>query len=328
MGPLYTPGSCAGSSQLLSNTGIVMAVRDEINVPSLPKLKHRDQLYRDGWLSFMLCGKSGCGKTSLMAKLVPGISEKVKFIVIATQNEGNPFHLAIQKWSKEHKRVCVISSDADAIREFMSGLHRKGWLVPGTQEALLIFDDFAIDKRSTRKSENLVVEAFTRWRNMGVNFVIVCQDASMVATSCRNCTNMRALFASASNTALRTFNKDIIDRVADQEVYKDMVRYICTIPYSYILIRESPLEVAIGKGTTVKRIMGDHDVTVPTYRELMRELGAKNPGEMTHMADGLQRGIGNTAPELGSNSRRGASDDSEDESEDDSRAPERGWHRV
>jgi hypothetical protein len=276
-----------------------MAAVDEIRVPELAKLTHRSPIYRKGWISFMLCGKSGCGKTSLMAKLVPGISEKIKFIVIATQNEGNPFHLAIQKWAKENKRLCIINSKAEPIRRFMEEIHRNGWLVPGKQEALLIFDDFAIDKRSGRSQENLVVEAFTRWRNMGVNFIIVCQDASMVATSCRNCTNMRALFNSASKMALSTFNKDIIDRVADPDVYSDLVRYVISIPYSYILIRENPLEISIGKGMESKRVMGDNSVDVPTYRELMSELGARTPSDMSRITRGLQQDMGNTAHQLG-----------------------------
>jgi hypothetical protein len=182
----------------------------------------------------------------------------------------------------------------------------------------------------------LVVEAFTRWRNMGVNFIIVCQDASMVATSCRNCTNMRALFNSASQTALRTFNKDIVDRVADPDAYHELIRYVCSIPFSYLLIRENPLEIAVGKGVSTRRVMSDTSVEVPTYRELMRELGAKSPSEMTRITRGLQQDMGNTAHQLGGGpggdggidrgprlaARNRERDPDSDSSDDD------GWHQV
>jgi hypothetical protein len=308
-----------------------MSVLDEIKVTHLPKIRHRDPLYRDGWVSFMLCGKSGCGKTSLMAQLVPGMSECIRFIVIATQNYNNPFHIAIKKWAAEHNKVCVISTSPDQIRTFMTTLHRAGWLIPGKQEALIIFDDFSIDKRSGRRIESFVVEAYTRWRNMGVNFVIVCQDAGMIATSCRNCTNMRALFNSASRTALATFNKDIIDRVADPEVYKGLVRYVTSVPFSYLLIRENPLDLAIGKGTALRKVMSDTDVVVPTYQELMSELGVNTPKELSILTKGLQRHLGNTAPELlqvqDRRSLLKVADSPEDESDNESGSDEE-WTEI
>jgi hypothetical protein len=275
-----------------------MSTSQPIVIPTLPKLTHKSPLYRDGWISFMICGKSGCGKTSLMAELVPGISDKIRFICIATMVYRNPFHLAIKDWAAKTKRVCVISSSPEDIRGFVEGLHRQGWLQPGEQELLLIFDDFSINHRSGSKPENLVVEAFTRWRNLGVNIVIICQDASMVATSCRNCTNMRVLFNSGSKTALQTFTKDMIDRVPDAYVFHDLIRYITSIPYSYILVQENPLEVSVGNGVDLKKVMNESNVLVPTYRELMAEVGASTPAELREMSVGMQKKMGNTAPEL------------------------------
>ena len=250
----------------------------------------------------MICGKSGCGKTSLMAQLVPGVSDKIKFIVIATMVYRNPFHMAVQEWAKKNKRVCVISSDPDKIRQFVTELHMKGWLIPGSQEMLLIFDDFSINNRSGSKHENLVVEAFTRWRNLGVNIIVVCQDASMVATSCRNCTNMRILFNCASKSALHTFGKDIVDRVPNYEAYQNLVRYITSKPYSYILVRDNPLEISVGQGTDIKKVMTESSVIVPTYNELLKEMGAGSPQELDSKSTEMQKKMGNDARELYSSS--------------------------
>jgi len=269
-----------------------------ISVPELPKLHHNSPLYRDGWISFMICGKSGCGKTSLMAQLVPGISENIRFICIATMVYRNPFHLAIQDWCKKVKKICVINDSPEKIREFVTTLHQKNWLIPGKQELLLIFDDFSINNRTGSKPENLVVEAFTRWRNLGVNIVIICQDASMVATSCRNCTNMRILFNSASKTALHTFTKDIVDRLPDTNIMAHLIKYITSIPYSYILVQDSPLEVSVGKGVELKKVVTESSVIVPTYQDLMKEIGAGTPAELDAMTSDMQKKLGNTAPEL------------------------------
>lgn len=283
-----------------------------IVIKHAPGIKHNSELYRDGWISFMLCGKSGCGKTSLMAELIPGISEQIKFICIATMVYNNSFHLAIKDWAKRNHRICVISDDPAAIRNFVTQLHYQGHLVPGEQEMLLIFDDFAIHNRSDRPRQNLVVEAFTRWRNLGVNMVVVCQDVTMVAPNCRNCINMSILFN--SNAAARyNFNKAFYDLIPDKPAYEQVMRYITSVPYSYVLIRYNPFEISVGKGTRIRRVMDDKSVVVPTYRELMSEIGAGTPAELESMSMRMQRSIGNTAPEV-----RGAGDNYEhSESEDE-----------
>lgn len=295
-----------------------------IEIPRPDHIHHNNpEIFRDGWISCMLCGKSGCGKTSLMAELVPSVSDKIKFICIATMVYRNPFHLALQEWARKTKRICVINDDPQKIRFFVTQLHRTGWLVPGDKELLLIFDDFSINGRSGSKPENLVVEAFTRWRNLGVNIIIVCQDASMVATSCRNCTNMRALFNSASRSALWTFGKDVMERIPDQSVYNNLIRYISSTPFSYILVQENPLEVSIGKGLQIRKVMTGSSVSVPTYRELMREIGANSPEELEKMSTEMQKKMGNTAPELSdsnperrkSHHRDGESDSGDSDSE-------------
>lgn len=275
-----------------------MSSLEPIHIPVLPKLHHNSSLFRDGWISFMMCGKSGCGKTSLLAQLIPGISDDIRFICIATLVYRNPFHLAIKEWAEKTKRVCVINDDPDKIREFVTTLHRRNWLIPGRQELLLIFDDFSIHNRSTSRYENLVVEAFTRWRNLGVNIIVVCQDASMVATSCRNCTNLRLLFNSASRIAIHTFLKDVVDRVADSGVLDDLVKYITSVPYSYILVQENPLQVSVGKGVDVTNIMTEHSVSVPTYQELMHEMGAGSTQQLEALSESMQKEMGNTAPQL------------------------------
>lgn len=305
--------SSTGSSKSSSDSGESSGEESssETKVPTieikhLPKIHHNSDLFRDGWISFMLCGKSGCGKTSLMAELIPGISDSIRFICIATMVYRNPFHLAIKEWCEKTHRICVISDDPERIRYFITQLHRNELLIPGEQELLLVFDDFSINNRSGSRHENLVVEAFTRWRNLGVNIVIVCQDASMVATSCRNCTNMRVLFNSASKTAMHTFIKDVIERVPDAHAFQGLVKYIMSTPYTYILVRDSPLDISVGKGTSMKKVMDESSVDVPTYEELMKEIGVSSERELSEKSKEMQKSIGNTAEELSGSQGSGA----------------------
>jgi hypothetical protein len=269
-----------------------------IQIPEFATIKHKGEVFRDGWISMMMCGKSGCGKTQLMAELIPYISDCVKTVIIATKVVANPFHLAIKAWCGKTGRPCAIVHDPQVLQSTIEKLREGGHIVRCKKEVLLIFDDFAINGRSDKKSENAVVTAFTQWRNIGINIVVVCQDASMVATQCRNCTNLRVLFASASKDAIRTFMKDVQDRVWAPELLKDLIRYIGSVPYTYIMVKENPLEVCVGKGTVHRTVMTDKDVEVPTYEDLMDELGAKSMPEARQIAFNEQVKAGNTAQEL------------------------------
>jgi hypothetical protein len=269
-----------------------------INIPEFQSIQHKGGVFRDGWISMMMCGKSGCGKTQLMAELIPYISDRIVTVIIATKVKENPFHQAIKDWCKRTGRCCGIVNDPNALQMTVERLRSQGFIVRCKKELLLIFDDFAINGRSDKKSENAVVTAFTQWRNVGINIVVVCQDASMVATQCRNCTNVRVLFASASKDAIRTFMKDVQDRVYAPELLKDLVKYIGSVPYSYVMVKEGPLEVCVGKGTSMSLVMTDKSVEVPTYEDLMSELGASSMPEARQIAFDEQRRAGNTATEL------------------------------
>lgn len=272
--------------------------RVPIVITHQPKIKHNGDLFRDGWICCMMCGKSGCGKTSLAAQFIPYISDVIKYVCIATKVFHNPFHIAIQDWCKKTDRVCVINSNPDKIRAFVDGLYMHKLLVPGEKELLLIFDDFSIHNHSRALEETLVIEAFTRWRNLGVNMLVICQDATMVAPSCRNCTNMRILFNSASKTAIHTFCKDFVDRIPDPLILQNLLRYIGSVPFSYILVKENPIEVSVGAGMKTKKIMDAASVMVPTYQEIMKEIGVTSKSELEKAAADMQKEIGNTAPEL------------------------------
>lgn len=271
--------------------------RPDIQIEYGPKIKHVSPFYRDGWISMMLCGRSGCGKTSLMSLLIPGISDKIRIVCIATLVYNNPFHLAIKKWCEDTKRVCVINDDPEKIRRFVTEARQMGAIRPGEQEMIIIFDDFAIHNRSDRHRENLVIEAFTRWRNLGVNVVVVCQDATMVAPQCRNCIGIKILFNSDPHS-MYSFNKNVLSLAPDPENYQELMRYITQVPYSYVVVRDGPFDVSVGQGRSIRPVMTAKSVIVPTFKEIMSEIGVRTPEQLDKKTREIQKRIGNTAHQL------------------------------
>lgn len=273
-----------------------------IAVAESPKLAHTGPILRPGWICGILCGKSGCGKTSLLLDLIPQLAAGVKMIIIATRVHANPVHLAIKQWCEERKRRCAIADDPLAIESGVDELRDGGYLVPGSKELLIIFDDFSIHGKSPAPYQRLVVSAFTRWRNLGINVITVCQDITMVDPMCRNCTNMRVLFNTGSKSKLDTFIKDIREIVPSAEVLKQLLRFIVEVPFAYVLVREGPFEVSVGRGprgqTKITPVMSLDAVAVPSYQEVLREMHASSSEELERVAARAQRAMGNTAPEL------------------------------
>lgn len=274
---------------------------NKIVVKPLPVIRHQSPIYRDGWISAMICGKSGCGKTSLMTDIIPGISKCIRCICIATLVHNNPFHNAIRDWAISNNIGFYISDDPYKIEAFVEEIRKNNFLIPGTRELLLIFDDFSCNNGRDSARESLVVKAFTKWRNYGVNVIIVCQDVTMVATSARNCTNMRVLFGSGSIDAIRAFVKDIRPRVPDPRIIDDLLKYINSRKYYYLMARDNPFELTLGKGTEMRTVVTEESVVIPTYKEIVAEMGLpqKRSGDLRSEAIKMQREMGNDADELG-----------------------------
>jgi len=293
-----------------------------IVVPQAPVIRHKSDFFRDGFLSMMLIGKSGCGKTQFLANILPGISDNINTIIIASKVHRVPAHEAIVKYFKSRGKLSGITNTPDELREFTDIASRHG-LVNMKKQGLLIFDDFN-DGKATGPYWSAVIDSFTKLRNDGWNFVILCQYPTFVPPIVRSCTTCRVLFCSASKSAYQGFVKDISADIADMEAYNVGMAYIREVPYSYIYVQHSPFEVSVGKGNSKRKLLTRRDVIVPTLKELLRELDVKDEASMDTKTKRLQKEIGNDAPELvdvslakGSEHCRYGSD-SEDYTSDDS----------
>jgi len=269
--------------------------RDPVIIHNVPKTLHDGNVFRDGLLSLIVIGKSGCGKSQLVAQLLQFISKSIKYIFIATLLEGNQFHKDIQTWAKQHKIYCRVSHSPEELMGAIDLARERRLVDIGKDEGLLLCDDFSINNRSRAIYEDFVVHAFTRFRNYGWHFIIISQDPTMIATSVRNCSTSRILFNCASRSSTNTFIRDIDDEITTKPEFKTLLKYIKVIPYSYIFVKEAPIEVYIGKGLVQRKVMDLNEVSLPTYEEILNELGVSSAKQLTKKAVQTQKDMGNTA---------------------------------
>jgi hypothetical protein len=265
-------------------------------------IKHKSPFFHDGFLSMAVIGKSGCGKSRAIAAVLPGISDSIDTILIATIVKDVPLHLAIQKYFNDKGKFCVITHDPYEAREFVDMAQELGE-VTEKKQGLLLVDDFN-DGRSSGPYWDFVVHAFTKLRNNGWNFIIAAQQPQFLPTIVRNCTTQRMLFDCYSKTAFTTFTRDVADRVPDQGAYDTLLDYIRAVPYTYMMIREHPFEISAGKLDKFKPVMNEHNVDIPTLSEIEREMGVSGRHEIDMKSRGLQRRAGNTARQLNQSTSR------------------------
>ena len=89
----------------------ISELEDEIPCEHEDLIVHQNDIFfPPGFASSLILGPSECGKTTLLRRLVPLLSKKIKHVAIITTLEQNLVHQGIGKWAtSEKKDVCLIT---------------------------------------------------------------------------------------------------------------------------------------------------------------------------------------------------------------------------
>ena len=100
-------------------------------------IKHKSPIMRPGHQSFIIVGKSGCGKTVLALSLIPYFS-RLSSIVYCSRIQNTDIFAAIARWAKETERDKIPSAELKKLRqrawEDATEDERKQMKEPGTSE--------------------------------------------------------------------------------------------------------------------------------------------------------------------------------------------------
>lgn len=268
----------------------------EIRAKQPPIIKHDGDFLRDGFLAMSIVGKSGCGKTVMLSSILSKLSSSIKTVLIATVVRANPDHIAIVDYFRKKGVFSAICEDPEMMYTFTRHVEISGEVSPKRQ-GLIVFDDFNTGK-PTGPFWEFTVHAFTKLRNMGWNFIIIAQQPSFIPTIVRNCTTARVLFNCYSKQATYDFFKDFKHLVQSPSVLEDLKQFIQDVRYSYIMVQEYPFTISVGMRAVKTPIFGKGITTVPSVKEIKRQLNVKTMGEMDKVSKGLQKEAGNTSNKL------------------------------
>jgi ABC-type dipeptide/oligopeptide/nickel transport system ATPase component len=268
----------------------------EIKIPELPVIKHKSNFFRDGFLSMIVIGKSGCGKTRFLASILPGLSDAIQTVLVASIIKDVPLHKAIVDYYRKKGIRTGTANSPEEIKVAVNVLEARGE-VTLEKQGLIIFDDFNNGK-STGPYWDFVIHAFTKLRNSGWNFIIMAQQPSFLPPIVRTCSTCRVLFDCYSKSAFTTFAKDVMDRLPNRDMFRVLVRYLQEVPFSYILVQEHPFEIGAGTLDKCKTVINKNMVKMPSVEALEKELGVPNLQELDAKTKALQIKAGNNNPNL------------------------------
>jgi len=230
---------------------IVQPIRRVESTPPKPKIKRKAKpkpkgkgiiytdpepiehkgFFRPGFLSAVIIGKSGSGKTRLLTEILPLISDRIKTIVIATVIRGNPMHQAIVDYfNKKRGYIAGIIHTPEELHQFINECEKLNHVSLEGNQGLIVFDDFSYKYGDTYTQ--FMIHAYTRLRNAGWHFITMCQYPTMLPPVIRNNSTFRIFFDNYSKSALDCFQKDIIDRVSSVDALTTLIHYIRSVLYT------------------------------------------------------------------------------------------------
>lgn len=256
---------------------------------------HDNDFLRPGFVNLIMIGKSQCGKTYLVKQLIPRLSPKVRTLIIASIVRGIPHHTEIrQQWLAQRHGAVAQHDNPKTLQQQLDYYMERGEVSPSRQ-GVILFDDFTDTKQIRGPYFQMMVKCATTLRNLGWHMIFITQDPARLPIPVRNSSTCQILFDSYSRSNIRLFTQDIIDRIPIDDLFDMLITYIRRERFRYIMTRQYPFDVCVGKGMNYKRAVTENDVIVPTMAEIITDLDASSREEAVRMAYRLQEEAGNTS---------------------------------
>jgi hypothetical protein len=265
----------------------------------MENLVHDNDFFRKGFINAIIIGKSQCGKSYLLKQLIDRFSKNIKTAIIATSVDGVDHHKEIlEKFARKGCQVAKYLTPDNLMKAIQKCYDQQ--IVSPTRPGVIMFDDFTDITTARGPCFNTMAFAATKLRNQGWHVVFITQDITRLPIPVRNSSTCQIFFDSYSRSNIHNFLKDITDRVAAPEYMDLIIRYIRNEPFRYILCRQYPFDICVGKGLEYKKVMSESSVEIPTLKDIKEELGVKSIPELKKKSAYLQKGAGNNSRTLDS----------------------------
>lgn len=263
----------------------------------LVDIVHDNDFFRNGFINMIIIGKSGCGKSYLAKLLIGRLSSTMRTIIIATSVSGVPYHDQILKFFSSKGASIAKCFKPDHLMDQIESC-RKNNIVSPEKPGLILFDDFTDINTLRGPCYNAMSFAATKLRNQGWHMIFITQDIGRLPIPVRNSSTAQVFFDSYSRSNIRLFFQDIVDRLPDPALKDLLIRFIRNQPYRYLMTRQYPFDLCVGKGLNYLKVSDEKNVEVPTLEGIMGELDVDTLDELDSKTKRLQIKAGNSSDQL------------------------------
>jgi hypothetical protein len=212
----------------------------KIEIKHGDKQKHHSDLLPDGPILGLILGRSGCGKSSLLVKLVPYIA-KLGAVVICSIIPGVESHEAIRQWCAENDILFAFVDNPNEAQEVIEELTEAKEDAYG----VIIMDDFNRGRKAyTCPFTQLSVMCYQMLRNKRWHSITLTQSYLNVDTLIRNNSNIRCLFGTNDIYALEAIKRDIANMGIDIGLFNRVYNQVRAEDHAYCLITNECIKLA------------------------------------------------------------------------------------
>lgn len=203
-----------------------MKVRDRWNPEPLPRNE----------ILALICGQSGCGKSTYILRLLPNIAPKfLKHVIVLSRIEGNEIYNAINEWCKKHDITYDFTSNVNESMDIIE--NRINDKLKEDEHICCIFDDWNEASRSEKSNSynKVSIEMMTKGRNYKIHSVYITQQYVAIPTVIRVNANILIVFTMTDKNAKISICKDFTSLTGiDEDTFYYLMDKI-KIKHSYLL---------------------------------------------------------------------------------------------
>ena len=198
----------------------------------------------------LICGQSGCGKSTFILRLLPNVSPKyLKHVIVLSRIEGNEIYDAIKEWCKSKDITYEFTSDIDESMQIIE--KRINDKTKEDEHICCIFDDWNQAARSEKSNpyNQVSIEMMTKGRNYKVHSIYITQQYVAIPTVIRVNGNMLVVFSMSDKNAKLAVCKDFTSLTGiDEETFYTLLNRI-KIKHSYLLATSEGIWIYIHNQT-------------------------------------------------------------------------------
>jgi hypothetical protein len=179
------------------------------------KVKHKHIIIPDGHFFGVIFGSTGSGKTSVLRRLIPKLTDKINVVYIL-QGKDDDIHESVKNWCIMKGKKCIIIGDIiDAYKELEKHLNEK----KEDDHTLLIFDDFGNCKTSQDDIyNNLVIFCHNKIRSLNCHIISIVQDYLNIPPKQRNNLNFWCFLELPRKKGITQFKNDISTAINEKHI--------------------------------------------------------------------------------------------------------------